>query len=101
MRWLLLCRILCSFIGFRSCLLHSLTSCSLGSGFAFVAEIIHLFFGEVLYADKGIRSRGHADELVKLGLNSCSIPILSVLNEEHHQECYNGCAGIDDQLPCI
>ena len=29
------------------------------------------------------------------------IPVLRILNQEHHQESDDGCAGIDDQLPRV
>ena len=34
-------------------------------------------------------------------MNGFSIPVLSILNQEHHQECDDGGAGIDDQLPRV
>lgn len=37
--------------------------------------------------------------LVELGLNGSPIPVLRVLDQEHHKERNDGRAGVDDQLP--
>jgi len=42
-----------------------------------------------------------ADELVQLRLEGRTISILSVLDQEHHQEGHDRCARVDDQLPRI
>ena len=34
-------------------------------------------------------------------MDSFGIAVLGVLNQEHHQECDNGRARINNQLPCI
>ena len=55
----------------------------------------------MLYTDKGVRSGGDTYQLIKLGLNSCSIAVLRVLNEEHHQEGDDSCACVDEKLPRV
>jgi hypothetical protein len=42
-----------------------------------------------------------ADKFVKLDLYGRAFAILSILDKKYHQKVHNGCAGIDDQLPCI
>lgn len=42
-----------------------------------------------------------ADDLVQLGLHGRRIAVLRVLDEEHHQERYDGSAGVDDKLPSV
>lgn len=42
-----------------------------------------------------------ANEFIELGLESGTVPILCVLDKEHHQEGHDGRAGIDDQLPGV
>ena len=34
-------------------------------------------------------------------MDSFGIAVLGVLNQEHHQECDDGRAGIDDELPSV
>jgi len=42
-----------------------------------------------------------AQEFVELRLHRRAVPILAVLDQEHHQEGDDGGPGIDDQLPCV
>ncbi len=44
---------------------------------------------------------GGFDQLVELQVNSFSVPVLRVLNQEHHQKRDDGRARVDDQLPRI
>src|SRR5690242_3082113 len=41
------------------------------------------------------------DEFVELQMNLTGVPVLSVLNQEHHQESHDGGSRIYDQLPGI
>eukprot|EP01037_Dinobryon_pediforme_P014981 gene14980-15119_t len=42
-----------------------------------------------------------ADELVELELDHPRVPVLRVLQQEHHQEGDDGGAGVDDELPGV
>jgi hypothetical protein len=42
-----------------------------------------------------------ANEFVQFQLNRRRIPVLRVLDKEHHKERDDRCAGVDDQLPCV
>ena len=42
-----------------------------------------------------------ADELIELQMDGPRIPILRILNEEHHKKRENGGAGVNDELPGI
>jgi hypothetical protein len=48
-----------------------------------------------------VRSFGHANQLIELGLNRSRIAILRVLNQEHHQKRDDRRPSIDHQLPRI
>jgi len=50
---------------------------------------------------KGVLSRANADEFVKLDLNGGAVAVLRILNQEDHQEGYDGGARIDDKLPRV
>jgi hypothetical protein len=41
------------------------------------------------------------DQFVQFQLHRGAVPVLGILDEEHHQERDNGGAGVDDQLPGI
>ena len=70
--------------------------------FLCVQNFLKFTVGQMLYADKIVaRPFNRADQFVKLGLYRRAIAVLLVLNEENHQECNDGRAGIDHQLPCI
>src|SRR5215208_1359632 len=42
-----------------------------------------------------------SDQFIQLQLHSCTVPVLSVLNKEHHEESDDSCAGVYDQLPGV
>src|SRR5215213_585039 len=48
-----------------------------------------------------MRSVYGSDQFVKFQLHGSTVPILCVLDQEHHQERNDGRAGIYDQLPGI
>jgi len=50
---------------------------------------------------KVLPARAGADQLVQLGLDGAAVPVLGVLDQEHHQEDDNRGAGVDDQLPGV
>ena len=48
------------------------------------------------------RNRGAgSDQLIKFGLNGCSIAVLGVLDQKHHQEGNDSRSSIDDELPRV
>jgi len=55
----------------------------------------------VLDTDKGILRRSRADQFVKFDLNRSAVPVLRILNQEHHEKGNDGRAGVDDELPRI
>ena len=55
--------------------------------------------GQVLYPDKIVLAVAGADYLVELGLYRGAVPILGVLDEEHHQERDDRRSRVDDELP--
>jgi len=63
------------------------------------AKVVDFFLGEIFDTDKGIPGRAGANELVKLGLQRCTVAILRVLDQEYHQEGNDGRSGVDYQLP--
>lgn len=66
-----------------------------------VPEFLHFGFGQVLYANEVIFPVTRTYQFVELGLDCRAIPILSVLDEEHHQESDDRCSGVDHELPCF
>ena len=65
------------------------------------AYVCNFVLGERLDANQGISRRTHPDQLVKLRMNGRSISVLRVLNDEDHQERNDGCACVDNELPCV
>ena len=41
------------------------------------------------------------NQLVELEIDCSCVPVLCVLNQEHHQECHDGGARIDNKLPRV
>ena len=64
-------------------------------------QMLDLMIGEMFDPDEEILACAHANELIQLDLNGCTVPVLGVLNEKDHQKRYDGSAGVDDQLPRI
>lgn len=58
-------------------------------------RIIHLLDVYELIAR---RARG-LDELIELEVHGMRIPVLRILDEKNHEECKDGGAGIDIELP--
>ena len=52
-------------------------------------------------SNEGITSRADADQFIQLDLDRGAIAVLGILNQEHHQECDNRGARIDDKLPSV
>src|SRR5271166_4772437 len=73
----------------------------LGAAFASAADFLDLLLGQMLDADEGIMGLAHPNELVQLDLNGGGIPVLCVLDQEHHQEGDDGRPCVDDKLPRI
>src|SRR5690606_8853601 len=67
----------------------------------FPPDLFDLLVGEMLDANETVLALTHPDQLVELGLQGRAIPVLRVLDEEHHEEGDDGRAGIDDELPGI
>ena len=61
-----------------------------------------LLVAAVLQIDKPVACRFQASQqLIKLEVQGTRIAALRVLDQEHHEEGYNCCAGIDYELPRI
>jgi hypothetical protein len=68
----------------------------------FFLELFQVLIGKFLKIDKFIsRVSKSADNLIELQMDRLGVAILSVLDEENHQECDDGCAGVDNKLPCV
>jgi len=80
-------------------LLHLITP--LGFIFAIRPEFVDVAFAQMFDADVSIPALADANQFVKLGVKRRGVPVLGVLNQEDHEECDDGRAGIDDQLPGI
>jgi hypothetical protein len=85
----------CACDGCRSRLLR------FGTQFAFIPDFAKLVVRQVLDANEGVVRSADADQFVQLDLDGCTIPVLRVLDQKHHQEGDDGRAGVDDQLPGV
>ena len=47
------------------------------------------------------RALERGNNFVELELNGEGVLVLSALNEKNHQERYNGCPGVNDELPRV
>jgi hypothetical protein len=79
----------------------SFVSFLLCARFAFLTKLVDLILGQMLDPDEHVFDLTHPDELIKLDLNSGTVAVLRVLNQEDHQKRYDGRSGIDDELPSI
>jgi len=48
-----------------------------------------------------MRTVNGADELIQFDLQCFGIPVLYILNQEHHQERDNRGSGVDHELPVV
>ena len=73
-----------------------------GPALKVLVQFFELLLREILRSRQAILSlaRRH-DQLGQLELHREGVAILSVLNQEHHQECDDRGARVDDQLPGI
>src|SRR5579871_6248822 len=60
-----------------------------------------LFSSQLFDADEFVLGRRGPYQLIQLRLNGCTVPILGVLNDEHHQEGKDRGRRINDKLPSI
>src|ERR1700722_11020911 len=94
----------CCFAGLLVGLGHGLLSrnfrCRL-HGVSSVAELFDLHLAQMLDADESIMRGTRPYQFVEFYLQCRTVAILSVLNQEHHEERNNGRARIDDELPRI
>src|SRR3954447_18536274 len=61
-----------------------------------------LILGFVFSADEIVVGAGDSsNQLIELEMHGHGIPILRVLDQEHHQEGDDRCAGVDDKLPGV
>src|SRR6185295_6121658 len=66
------------------------------------ANFIQVFRTEVLKVQQCIvRTLRGADHFVEFQLNGCTITVLRMLHQKHHEKRDDCCSGIDDELPCI
>ena len=81
---------------------RSVVFCFFSESLKLFFEFLELFIGEIFKIDKVIsRTFKRADHLVQFEMHGFGVTILSVLNQEYHQEGDNGRGGIYDQLPSI
>ena len=67
-----------------------------------VLHLIEILVAAVFKIDEFIACRfDAADQFVELEMDRPRVPILGVLNKEHHEERNNGRSGVDHQLPHI
>jgi len=65
-------------------------------------QLFQVFIGKFFKIDKFIsRVFKGADDLIEFQMDRLGIAILSVLDEENHQERDDGCAGVDNKLPRV
>ena len=65
-------------------------------------QLLELFVGQLLEIDQLVaRALESANELVELDVNRDRVPVLRVLDQEHHEKGDDRRAGIDDELPRI
>jgi hypothetical protein len=74
---------------------------SLCSGFALRPKLIHFFLSEVLNSDERVRGGGDPNQFIKLCLDSRTVSVLRILNQEHHQERDDGRTCVNDKLPRV
>src|SRR5690349_20014256 len=68
----------------------------------FLTSCFDLRFRPVFYINETVsRSLHRSNELIKLYMHCLGIPVLSVLNQKHHEKCDDCRAGVDDKLPRI
>ena len=73
-----------------------------GNQLVFLGDSIEFFVGEMFDVDHLILRGGDGvDELVQLEIDGAGVPVLGVLNEEHHEKGDDGGAGVDDELPGV
>jgi hypothetical protein len=65
------------------------------------SDLLQLFFGQMFETNEGVLRFTYANQFVELDLDGCSVAILGILNEEHHEKRYNGGARVDHELPSI
>jgi hypothetical protein len=68
---------------------------------AAVATGVDLFLRQMFDADERVLGRARADEFVELCLNRGAFAVLTVLDEEHHEEGDDRRPRVDDELPSI
>ena len=79
-----------------------LAPCLLRQLFVIGADSVKLVLLKILEVKKSVvRGFIRPNQFVKLDVDCLGVAILRVLNEENHEECHNGRAGVYDELPCI
>ena len=69
---------------------------------AIIVQLLKLFIGEILNCSELVFRPLHCQhELRQFELNRKRVAVLRVLDQEHHQECHDGRAGVNHQLPSI
>jgi hypothetical protein len=79
----------------------SFVSFLLCARFAFLTKLVDLILGQMLDPDEHVFDLTHPDELIKLDLNSGTVAVLRVLNQEDHQKRYDGRSGITMVVPVL
>jgi hypothetical protein len=67
-----------------------------------LGQRFQLLFREIFKIEKIVSRTSHcADQFIEFQVNRTGIAVLCALNQKNHQECDDGGAGIDYQLPRI
>jgi hypothetical protein len=70
--------------------------------FEFFLQLFKLFIGEVFQIDEPIASALHPmNKFIKFKLRGFGLPVLSVLNQKHHEKSNDGGGRINHQLPRV
>jgi len=65
-------------------------------------DFLQIFLAEILQSEHHVAGVSiGTDELVEFELDGSRVTVLRVLEEEDHQEGYDGRASVDDELPCV
>ena len=68
----------------------------------FLLDLFQFFVGELFEVYQLVtRARQSSNEFVQFEMDGLRVAVLRILDQEHHQEGHDSCAGVDDKLPCV
>src|SRR5262249_47462693 len=83
-------------------LLQKPFSCFFCQPYVICSNLVQFLFIQVLEIEKRVvRAFYCADHFIHLDMHRFCIPVLSVLNQEYHQECYDRRSRINYKLPSV